>query len=236
MRASRLLSGCNWNPCSRPAESPTVIDLPSAAMATRVGTIRTRGCSGFGATTGIAVEAGGMTDAVVDCAARQICLASFSVEAAAADMNTVVNGTAKMRRAAAEVFATNVTVPSCRERCLVVLSTLFEHLSEVRDIASECWRRVDHDDLVREVLLIESYVESDSFPSRRERLIHHLKETRAPLPSIIIKVAERFLQFISSHSGESPHPAVYESSTIATLVVRLYSQTNDPKRSENASI
>jgi len=164
----------------------------------------------------------------VDSAARQICLASFSVPAAEVDAAGVVGGTDTMRKAAANVFASNVRIPFCRDRCLRLLPQFFhDPVDEVRDVAARCWHVFTREDLIRDEPLIESYIESDSFPTRHDYLIRRLEETHAPLPKVIVKAAERFLSVVKAHAGDSPHPAVYESSTIATLIVRLYAQTND---------
>jgi len=167
-------------------------------------------------------------DKAVEIAARQICLASFSVPAAYIDVATISDGSDTMRKAAANVFATNLKTPFCRDQCLKLLPKFFQDPSdEVQVVAAGCWHSFTREDLIRDEHLIESYVESNSFPSRHDYLIHQLQETNAPLPKIILKAAERFLSIVKSHSGDSPHPAAYESSTIATLIVRLYSQTYD---------
>lgn len=166
----------------------------------------------------------------VAAAGRQICLAAFRAEIAEEDANRVRTGSVQMRKAAAEVYGRNFKNPSLSSECSTYLRDLFHDADrEVLDIAARCFWHVDGDSLLANEELVKEFVHSPAFNARSEDFLHALSDSVARLPDIVCRAAERMIEEIGAKGSDISLAASMSASTLATLVVRLYGQTEDEK-------
>ena len=164
----------------------------------------------------------------VKAAARQICLAAFTDEMAAADAVAVRNGTELMRHAAAEVYAHNLGNSSVGDECRQYLPQFFgDGSGDVRSIAGDCFLHLGDVALNDFADLMRTYIESLAFPSRHDDLLRRLDESTWQLPDITIRLAERFVAEFGAAAGDISTAAAGDAPTVSKLVIRLYTQSNE---------
>lgn len=166
--------------------------------------------------------------ATATAAARQICLAAFDNELAEQDASHLRTGSEAMRKGAAEVYSYNLGTASVSEVCATHLATLFNDASkEVRDLAGNCFLRLDDTNFQECADLVRAYVESPAFPSQHDDLLRQLDESTWQLPDVTLRLAERFLEACGKEASDVSTAAAGDAPVIAKLVVRLYNQTSD---------
>jgi hypothetical protein len=166
--------------------------------------------------------------ATATAAARQICLAAFDNEPAEQDASHVRTGSDAMRMGAAEVYSYNLGTDSVSKICATHLATLFNDTSkEVRDLAANCFLRLDDADFQECADLVRAYVESPAFPSQHDDLLRQLDESTWQLPDVTLRLAERFLEACGKEASDVSTAAAGDAPVVAKLVIRLYNQTSD---------
>jgi hypothetical protein len=164
----------------------------------------------------------------VKAASRQICLAGFTDDVAAADDEAVRNGTESMRHAAAEVYAHNLGEGTVGDMCMQYLPQFFsDSAGDVRSTAGDCFLHLGDVDLNEFADLIRTYIESPAFPSQHDDLLRQLDESTWQLPDITIRLAERFVAEFGAAAGDISTAASGDAPTVSKLVIRLYTQSND---------
>ncbi len=167
-------------------------------------------------------------DTAVSVAAKQTCLAAFVDATAKADAASVRRGSELERVAAAEVYAFNVNDAEVGRECQSYLNDMFnDQTATVREQAAACFSHVAGQELASLEELIKGYLESRAFPAPHDWLPRHLEESDWKLPDITLRLAERFLQKSGDKSGDFATDSAFIASSVSTLVVRLYSQTDD---------
>jgi hypothetical protein len=164
----------------------------------------------------------------VENAARQIALAELGDVHVGSDASNLRSGTETMRKAAASVYATNLSHDVVGDRCAELLEQFFDDEAEsVREKVSNAFAGLSGERLLSLQEFIARYIESRSFEIGTNRLLRALERSTVELPQIVCRAAERILEFLGE---EGTHIAYHGSMTamdISTLVVRQYEQTTD---------
>ena len=155
-------------------------------------------------------------EGVATAGARQVCLASLTVEEALGPARCCVTGAEALRLGAAEVYCANLKMAAYREECEEMLQTLFSDPSAaVRRAASRCFLEFDGAELGGYQELITAYIESPAFEAEFNSLIHALDRTTAKMPETTLATCERYLDLTDTYG---------EGAEISRLVIRVYSQ------------
>ncbi len=165
---------------------------------------------------------------VATAGARQVCLASLSIEDAIPLAKRCIFGTVPMRIGAAEVYGTNIRVSACRAECEEMLSSLFSDADKgVREVASRCFVGFEGNELRDYSNLVEAYIRSTAFESGDIPLINALKKTTTSMPSETLLASERYFELAGKNAGDVSTRMAADSSTIITLIIRVYSKATD---------
>ena len=166
----------------------------------------------------------------IENAALQITLAEFEnvdVERDAADIRA---GSETMRKAAARVYARNLSHETVGDKCAERLQEFFDDEAEsVQQEVSKAFFNIPGERLLQLKDFISRFIESKSFESGAADLLRALEQSNVELPEIICPAADRILEFV----GEEGTNIAYHESIIAhiisKLIVRQYQQTGDEK-------
>ncbi len=161
-------------------------------------------------------------------AARQITLAELSDVDVGSDAEAIRAGNETMRKTAADVYTTNISHDEVGDRCAANLQVFFNDESEaVRQEVSRAFFQLSGAKLLYFKDLIADYIESRSFESETDLLLHALNESDVELPHVICRAAERLLEFVGEDGASIAHRGAMAAHEISTLVVRQYEQTKD---------
>ena len=157
--------------------------------------------------------------------ARQLCLASLTIEEALPMGQRCASSSKPIRLGAAEVYATNLKVSVLRAECEAMLAQLFDDSdADVREAAASCFRRFSGRDLLEYTDLAGRYIKSPAFTTQVNPMIMALKQTTANVPELTVSACERFFALAAE---DRPNMNVVDTRSVANLVVRAYSQTSD---------
>ena len=166
----------------------------------------------------------------VENAARQICVAELSGVDVGDDVGSVRSGSGMMRKAAAEVYATNIGHDEIGWRCAEVLSEFFNDQSEdVRLEVSQVFFKLSGLKLLRFQGFIEEYIESQAFETEPDFLLRAFEQSNVELPHVICRAAERILECVGEEGTHIAYRGAITAHCISTLVVRQYEQASDPE-------
>jgi hypothetical protein len=156
------------------------------------------------------------------------CLGRLHHERAEDVALVALNGDTACRLGAAEVAATNLTRPDCREWCEQTLLLQFnDQDQEVRRVATECFWHLkeageiplrDFDDLIR------GFTASQSFAQDPSSLLYALEETSFQVPSSILDVCEAFVARCSDQARDLSTSHHGDEMTVGKLVFTAYAQ------------
>ena len=164
-------------------------------------------------------------DDVAQAGARQLCLASLTIEEALPMGQQCASSSKPIRLGPAEVYATNLKVSTLRAECEAMLAQLFDDSdADVREAAASCFRHFSGRDLMEYADLAGRYIASVAFTTQVNPLIMALEETTADVPELIVSACERFFDLAAR---DMPNMNVIDTGSVANLVVRAYSQTSD---------
>ena len=166
--------------------------------------------------------------AAVNVGARQITLASLSVEEAREDADLVLSLGDDARVGAATVYADNVADATIGGECEDRLKALFADESEaVRGAAARCWNALEPDELVKRGSLLSAYVRSIGPDADVTVLTNMLERAHAPLPAEVCDLAERAVVAYGPKAGDVRLGEAAAAYNLAPLVMRLHEETND---------
>lgn len=166
-------------------------------------------------------------DAAVENAARRIVLSELSDVDVGSDALKIRTGSELMRKAAAGVYATNLSNEVVGDKCAEHLETFFNEAESVRQHVSSAFFRLSGERLLQLKGFIARYVESRCFENETNRLLRALEQSNVELPEIICRAAERILEFIGEEGTHIAYHGSMVAHSISTLVVRQYEQTTD---------
>lgn len=164
----------------------------------------------------------------IENAARQIILAELGEVDVGADGTNIRSGNETMRKAAAGVYALNISHDVVGDKCAEHLQEFFSDEAEsVRQEVANAFCRTPGNRLLQLEAFIARFIESKCFENKSERLLHALKESNVQLPQIICRAAERILEFLGEEGTHIAYHGAMVAHEISTLVVRQYEQTTN---------
>ena len=167
--------------------------------------------------------------AALKAGARQMTLASLSLEEAREDADLVLSLGGEARVAAAIVYADNVADPAIGAECEERLRTLFTDESEaVRHAAARCWNALKPDELTERSSLLRAYVQSIGPDADVTVLTHALEQSHESLPPEVCDLAERAVVSYGRKAGDIRLREAAAAYDLAPLVMRLHEETDDP--------
>lgn len=165
----------------------------------------------------------------VKSAATQITLFDLGNDSLTGDAESIRNGNEWQREAACRVYAHNINRAEIGGKCAERIVQFFDDESaSVRDQIGQAFWKMDGERLQQLEKTILLYIESRSFESDPEELLHVLVDSRAELPNVIVRAAERIVEIIGDKGSNLQLREASTAHSIATLVVRQYAQTTDP--------
>ena len=166
--------------------------------------------------------------AAVEVGARQMTLASLSIEEAREDADFVLSLGDDARLGAATVYADNVADATIGAECEERLKAFFADENEaVRRAAARCWNALKPDELARRGSLLSAYVQSIGPDADVTVLTHTLERSHAPLPAEVCDLAERAVVAYGPKAGDVRLREAAAAYNLAPLVIRLHEETND---------
>ena len=161
-------------------------------------------------------------------AARQIALAELGDDSLAIDASDIRSGSETMRKAAADVYATNLSHDVVGDKCAERLEEFFADESEaVRQEVSSAFFSLSGERLLQLKGFIVRFIESRCFETETDGLLHALKESNVELPLIICRAADRILDFLGEEGTNIANRGAMTAHDVSTLIVRQYEQTTD---------
>ena len=156
------------------------------------------------------------------------CYAALTVEEALTFASRCVSGSKPQRLGAAEVYAANLRLSAHRSVSEQMLVRLFSDCeAEVRQEAARCFYGFEGRELREHENLIEEYIQSPAFESEYNPLFDALEKTTASMPNVVLMACERVFELAADKTGDISTAVAATSSTIAKLIVRVYSRTTD---------
>ena len=160
--------------------------------------------------------------------ARWVCYASLTDEEALPLARRCASGTVAQRIGAASVYAANLKHTAFRSECEDVLGKLFSDSEpEVRRQAARCFDGFEGRDLEDYKDLVAEFTYSPAFESQTDSLLWALEDTTADMPGEILSACERVFELAGEETSDITTTAAGTSGTVAKLIVRVYSRTND---------
>jgi Txe/YoeB family toxin of Txe-Axe toxin-antitoxin module len=165
----------------------------------------------------------------VKSAASQITLFDLDMDSLSEEAELVRNGNEWMRQAVCRVYAQNIGNVEVGYTCAERIIRFFDDDSDaVRDQIGVAFWQMNGERLRQSEAMILRYIESKSFESDPEQLLRVLDESRAELPNVIVRAAERIVTIIGDKGSNLQFREASTAHSIATLVVRQFAQTTDP--------
>lgn len=168
-------------------------------------------------------------DKVVENVATEVVLAELGGLDTAGTAERVRRGTVAMRKAASQVYARNLGHDEVGDQAAAHLTEYFEDASDqVRQHVAQAFWGVGGERLLSLEPFIQEFIESQAFENSPEHLLHAMEESRAALPHVVCRAAERLLQFLGEEATSIAHAGAASAYSISKLVVRQYAQAEDP--------
>jgi hypothetical protein len=165
-----------------------------------------------------------------EASARAICIASLRLKEAEEELSKVFAGDEVCRAAVATIAAGNLQYPEVQDRCREWLKHAFNDESEkVRGAASRCFHEITDEQLCEETELIDVFLESRAFQEHVHGLMISLERSVHKLPDVICKIPEKAVAIHEVENTGESFEARWWTHQMASLVLRLYDQTRDPK-------
>lgn len=160
-------------------------------------------------------------------AAQQLTVASFDAPELDNQVDAVLDGDDIARAAAVDVFATNITNKSRRDRSVAVLSkALHDPSKAVRDAAQRAFFRLADERLDGYIPLIAAVAHGPSLAARPALLA--LEKSRQPLPAAALDVCEKFVRVHQRDISDIATAAAGDAIYVVKLALRLHAQYTDP--------
>ena len=157
------------------------------------------------------------------------CYASLTVEEALPLAGRCPSGSKPQRLGAAKVYAANLKLSAHRSVSEEMLGKLFsDSEAGVRYVAARCFYGFEGRELREYENLIDEYIQSPAFEPGHNPLFNALEKTTANMPNVVLMACERVFELAADKTGGISTAVAGTSSTIAKLIVRIYSRTKDP--------
>ena len=173
-------------------------------------------------------------DKAIENAAQQTILAELGDINVGADTYNIRVGGETMRKAAANVYAHNLSHGIVGDSCAKRLEEFFDDDAEsVQQEVARAFFNTPGKRLLQLEDFIARFVESKCFEKAPDGLLHALEQSSVELPHIICRAAERILGFLGEEGTSVRYRGALVANDISALVVRQYGQTTDDKIKTN---
>ncbi|WP_148314482.1 ATP-binding protein [Sorangium cellulosum] len=164
----------------------------------------------------------------VEAGARQVCLLALGIEAAEEDARRVQSGTTIMRRAAADVYSSNVADNVVGAACRQLLKPFFVDPDEsVRTEAASAFQRLARLATTDQADLLTAFLDAAPGPSALEAVVHALQDSPVQLPDLVVRAAELCVESYGTNADNISKNGSMFAIDLPKIVVRLYAQTED---------
>jgi hypothetical protein len=164
----------------------------------------------------------------VEAASRQVCLLGLDVEQAAADVERVEKGTVEMRRAAAHMYATNISHKGvgavCRKR---VVQFFTDDDESVRAQAAIAFEFIAALDTPAQAELINAFLDADPGRAALAHAVRPLEHSPVKLPDLVRKLVTKCVEAYRTEAGDISKEGAAVGMDLAKIILRLYAQTED---------
>lgn len=183
-------------------------------------------CSAIWPTIESMLESG---DADVVCAAsRQVCLLSLDLEMATQELERVEKGTTEMRKAAAEVYAANVSHKIVGAVCRVRLKPFFTDADDlIRTQAASAFEYIATLDTSAQADLLGAFLDARPGPLALVPVVRALEASPVQLPDLVCRLGELCIETHRDEAGDISKSASAVAMDVSKIVVRLYAHTGD---------
>lgn len=165
---------------------------------------------------------------VVETAARRVCVAALDIEAAEADAQRIRAGSSIMRKAAADVYSTNVAHDVVRASCRRLLRPFFGDPDEsVRAEAASAFRELANLATADQGDLIAAFLDGMPTSPGLNSVVAAIEQSPVELPDLVCLLAEVCVDAYRRESKDGSAPDVGIAMDLSKIVVRLYAQTGD---------
>jgi hypothetical protein len=165
---------------------------------------------------------------VAESAGRQVCLLGLEVEQAAADVERVEKGAVGMRKAAAHVYATNISHKDVGAVCCKRLVQFFSDRDEsVRAQAAVAFNFISALDTPAEAELINAFLDADPGRAALAYAIRPLEGSLVRLPDLVRRLVTKCIDSYRTEAGDISKKGAAVGADLAKIIVRLYTQTED---------
>ena len=166
----------------------------------------------------------------VENAALQITLAELENVDVGCDAANIRTGSETMRKAAARVYARNLSHDTVGDRCAERLQEfLDDDAKSVQEEVSGAFFNIPGERLLQLRDFISRFIESKAFENGAYALLRVLEESNVGLPEIICPAADRILEFVGQEGTNIAYRESIVAQIISKLIVRQYQQTGDEK-------
>lgn len=165
---------------------------------------------------------------VVASASRQICLAALSLGQAKNDAESVRNGIAAMRKAAADVYAENVANETVGAVCRdLLIQFLTDEDEEVRVEAASAFRRISQIATAEQAKLLKAFLGGNPDQDALEEVVRALEDSPVQLPDLVCRLVEQCIDAFRDVASDISKAGSMAAMDLSKIVIRLYTQTED---------
>jgi hypothetical protein len=162
-------------------------------------------------------------------AARQVCVLAFDVPEAAADAAASRGGTPTMRKAAADVYSTNVAHDIVGSACRELLKPFFSDADpDVSKEAASAFQYVNKLSTADQADLLRAFLGARPNREALEPVVRALEDSSVQLPDLVCTLAEMCVEAYRSEAGDLSKAGSAVAADLSKIVIRLYAQTEDP--------
>ena len=135
-----------------------------------------------------------------------------------------------MRKAAADVYATNVADKTVGAICREFLKASFRDEDEtVRAEAATAFRSVSVLSEENQAELLSAFLDGKPGQVALEPVVRELEDSPVKLPDLVCRMAEQSVDAFRNEAGDISKAGSMVAMDLAKIVIRLYTQTTDDK-------
>jgi hypothetical protein len=167
---------------------------------------------------------------IVEVGVSKIALAVLGGKAPEEDLLPINSGPVETRKAACHVYARNLDHKNrdVASKSAAYLPQYFnDECEDVREHVANMFWDISGERLLELESMVLQFIESRSFETDPEDLLRALETSRAELPHVICRAAERILEFVGEEGTHTAYRGSMTAHSISTLIVRQYAQTTD---------
>jgi hypothetical protein len=165
---------------------------------------------------------------IAEAGARQVCLVALETEVAETVALRVRSGTPTMRKAAAQVYSTNIANETVGPACRRMLKPFFADSDDgVRAEAASAFRHLAKLSTTDQADLLSAFLDATPGSAVLKPVVRALERSPVQLPDLVCSFAERCIDACRAEAGDLSKASGEIPMYLSKIVVRLYAQTDD---------